>query len=252
MRGSMTEPPRRPRGSRATAGRRRRRAPSAGRRGPPSRARASASAYAGSAYWLSITTPMSGCVSRSALAARMPSSVPVGGIRMSVSTTSGTLGVDHGEQLVEVAARADHLDLGLRLEEPDDSFAHEIAVFGDDHPDRHGRQVTPRAVQENASRRFDGQLDDASSRATITSTPGPAAARPIASTSSSVRAGPWWNSASVRASQASRVGVRRRSSRGRTRRRRPARARGTAQSCTSRSTPASNRRAISTFVSGAG
>jgi hypothetical protein len=32
---------------------------------------------------------MSGCCSRSIVASRMPSSVPVGGMRMSVTTTSG-------------------------------------------------------------------------------------------------------------------------------------------------------------------
>src|SRR5919108_6590969 len=45
--------------------------------------------YAGSAYWLSTTTPISGCVSRSFDATRIPSSLSVGGMRMSVTTTSG-------------------------------------------------------------------------------------------------------------------------------------------------------------------
>src|SRR4051812_46696996 len=46
-------------------------------------------AYCGSTNWLMTTTPISGCVSRRIRAARIPSSVPVGGIRMSVTTTFG-------------------------------------------------------------------------------------------------------------------------------------------------------------------
>ena len=80
---------------------------------------------------------MPGARSRSTFAARTPSSVPVGGMRMSVTHDVGLLGVDRGEQLVEVAARADDLDVVLRLEQAGEPFAHEIVVFGDDHPDRH-------------------------------------------------------------------------------------------------------------------
>ena len=100
----------RPRGSRAAAGRRRRPAPSGGRRGRPSRARA---ARARTPARRTGSAPRRRCrdaCSRSALAARTPSSVPVGGMRMSVSTTSGSSVVDGREQLVEVAARADDLD----------------------------------------------------------------------------------------------------------------------------------------------
>src|SRR3954454_2649437 len=46
-------------------------------------------AYCGSTNWLMTTTPISGCVSRRIRAARIPASVPVGGIRMSVTTTFG-------------------------------------------------------------------------------------------------------------------------------------------------------------------
>ncbi len=48
-------------------------------------------AYDGATNWLSTTTPMAGWVARSCAAALMPSSVPVGGIRMSVTTTSGSV-----------------------------------------------------------------------------------------------------------------------------------------------------------------
>ena len=49
----------------------------------------SASAYAGSRYWLSTTTPTSGCSTRNRSSARIPSSRLPGGMRMSVTTTSG-------------------------------------------------------------------------------------------------------------------------------------------------------------------
>ena len=58
-------------------------------------------------------------------------------MRMSVSTTSGSLGLDRREQLVEITARPDDLDAVLRLEEPHDTFPHEITVFGDHYPYRH-------------------------------------------------------------------------------------------------------------------
>ena len=47
------------------------------------------SAYNGDTYWLSTTTPTSGWLWRRSMASRTPSSVPVGGMRMSVMTTSG-------------------------------------------------------------------------------------------------------------------------------------------------------------------
>ena len=80
---------RRPPRSRAAARRRRRRAPSAGRRGRRSRARAARARRrarrTGSAPRRRRPDASRGC----RLAARTPSSVPVGGMRMSVSTTSG-------------------------------------------------------------------------------------------------------------------------------------------------------------------
>jgi signal transduction histidine kinase len=57
---------------------------------PPDPAANNPTAKDGSTYWLSTTTPMPGWVERNCSAARMPSLVPVGGIRMSVSTTSGS------------------------------------------------------------------------------------------------------------------------------------------------------------------
>ena len=60
---------------------------------------------------------------------------------MSVSTTSGGSVVDRGEQRVVVARRRDDLDVGLRVEQADDAFAHEVVVLGDDDPDRHPRRL---------------------------------------------------------------------------------------------------------------
>lgn len=51
----------------------------------------SSRAYSTSAYCVSTTTPVSGWVWRSQLAARMPSSDWDGGIRISVKTTSGAV-----------------------------------------------------------------------------------------------------------------------------------------------------------------
>ena len=61
---------------------------------------------------------MSGCeLAQLFAAARTPSSVPVGGMRMSVSTTSGRLGVDRRDEPVEVLADAHDLDVGIRFEQ---------------------------------------------------------------------------------------------------------------------------------------
>ena len=70
-------------------------------------------AYSGSAYWLRITTPTSGWVVRSSSASLMPSSVFVGGIQMSVRTTSGTTSLDGQAKRGEVAACRDDLDVLL-------------------------------------------------------------------------------------------------------------------------------------------
>ena len=70
----------------------------------------------------------------------MPSSVPVGGMRMSVRTTSGESLVDRGEQTVVVLARAATTSIVVaRLEKTHDAFTHEIAVLGDHDADRHAR-----------------------------------------------------------------------------------------------------------------
>ena len=52
----------------------------------------------------------------------------------------GELGVDGGQQLVEIAARTHHLDAVLGLEQAHDALAHEVAIFGNDHSDRHRRR----------------------------------------------------------------------------------------------------------------
>ena len=85
---------------------------------------------AGSAYWLSTTTPISGCVSRSSAATRIPSSVLVGGIRMSVTTTSGRsrsiASISSGRSPQE--ATTSHL--GLEGEDLLDALADDQAVIG--------------------------------------------------------------------------------------------------------------------------
>ena len=81
---------------------------------------------------------MSGWLSRSTSAARMPSSVPVGGMRMSVTTTSGLLGLDRGDEGVVVLAHPDHLEVGLGLDQGPDALADEVVVLRQHDPHRHG------------------------------------------------------------------------------------------------------------------
>ena len=54
------------------------------------------------------------------------------------------LGVDRGEQRVEIAADGDDLDVGLVCEQPRDPLADEVVVFGEHHASRHRRQAYDR------------------------------------------------------------------------------------------------------------
>ena len=83
---------------------------------------------------------MAGCSARICLAARMPSSVPLGGIRMSVRTASGCSVADRGEQLVEVGGGADHLDVGRLGQERHCSLADQVVILRE-HDAQHGRMV---------------------------------------------------------------------------------------------------------------
>ena len=49
----------------------------------------------------------------------------------------GPLGLDSGDQRVEVGADGGHLELRLRLEQAADALAHEVVVFRQHDPDRH-------------------------------------------------------------------------------------------------------------------
>ena len=53
----------------------------------------------------------------------------------------GMLGFDQGVKGVEIAACPDDLEIGLRAEQPDDPLANEVAVLGENHPDRHGSTI---------------------------------------------------------------------------------------------------------------
>ena len=61
---------------------------------------------------------------------------------MSVTTTSGLLGLDGREQRVEIAADGGDLEVGLRREQPPHALADEVVVLGEDEPDRHGANNT--------------------------------------------------------------------------------------------------------------
>ena len=88
--GSISDPPRRRRGSRPRAGRRPRHAPSTDRRAGRCRPRAARAHSPARENWLRTTTPTSGMGLAEALGRLDPSSVPPGGMRMSVTTTSGS------------------------------------------------------------------------------------------------------------------------------------------------------------------
>ncbi len=67
----------------------------------------------------------------------MPSSTPSGGIRISVTTTSGRVVADGGEQRVEISADRDNLDLRVGLEQAAYSLAGEVVVVCEHNPNRH-------------------------------------------------------------------------------------------------------------------
>ena len=119
----------------------------------------SASAYPGSTYWLSTTTPVSGVRLRSSLAARTPSSVPVGGIRMSVMTTSGFSDSTVASSSSRSPHVADQLETVLGPEQTCDALAHQVVVLGEDDPNRHIRE---QAMRDRSSRT---ERSDGSSRA---------------------------------------------------------------------------------------
>ena len=65
---------------------------------------------------------------------------------MSVRTTSGVVGLDHGDEAVEVLAHARDLDVGVDLEQAGDGFAHQVVVLGHDDPDRHGGEANATSI----------------------------------------------------------------------------------------------------------
>ena len=71
----------------------------------------------------------------------MPSSELPGGMRMSVTTTSGLHAIDGLEQRLEVAADGDDLEPGLGLEQAPHALADEVVVLREHDPDRHGRRI---------------------------------------------------------------------------------------------------------------
>ena len=76
------------------------------------------------------------CSARIASAARSPSSVCVGGIRMSTIATSGRCSRIAREQAVGVADLGDDVEAGVD-EQPGDALAQEHRVVGEHEPQRH-------------------------------------------------------------------------------------------------------------------
>ena len=96
----------------------------------------SAVAYSGSACWVSTTTPISGCDVRSSPARRIPSSVFVGGMRMSVRTRSGVASSTALRSSSRSPHATDEIDVLDPLERAHDAFAREVAVLSEQHADR--------------------------------------------------------------------------------------------------------------------
>ena len=72
----------------------------------------------------------------------MPSSVFPGGMRMSVTTTSGCSASTAASKRVEVAADGGNLEFGLRLEQSPHPLADEVVVVGQHQPDGHSVEDT--------------------------------------------------------------------------------------------------------------
>ena len=76
------------------------------------------------------------CSSRIASAARRPSSVCVGGIRMSMMATSGSCSRTAARSGLGIAGLGDHVEAGLG-EQPCDALAEEDRVVGEDDAQGH-------------------------------------------------------------------------------------------------------------------
>ena len=72
---------------------------------------------------------------RTSLAASIPSFWKFGGMRMSVTTTCGSVCVGAGDEPVEVLGDADDLEVGLRGKQRAHAFSHEQRVVGEEHGD---------------------------------------------------------------------------------------------------------------------
>ena len=68
----------------------------------------------------------------------MPSSVFPGGIRMSVTTTSGRSASTAPSSESRSLADGGDLEVGLRLEQAAHAFANEVVIVRQHDPDRHG------------------------------------------------------------------------------------------------------------------
>lgn len=92
-------------------------------------------------YWLSTTTPTSGLSMRSCAASRMPSSVWVGGILMSVTTTSGCTRSTRSSTEGQIRRGTDQLQAlgpGHQLRQP---LPEQRDIVSQHHPDRHATTV---------------------------------------------------------------------------------------------------------------
>ena len=82
-----------------------------------------------------------GFVSRNRLAAWIPSSELPGGMRTSVTTTSGSSRSTASSSESRSPQTAATSNAGLRIEQSPDAFADEIVILGEHEADRHGRRI---------------------------------------------------------------------------------------------------------------
>ena len=97
---------------------------------------------------------MSGSSWRMDRAATSPSSVCVGGIRMSTTATSGPVQPDAAQQPGGILRLADDVDAGL-LEQVDDSLPGEQDVVGDDYAHGISARLTAGTDLQRAAQRAD-------------------------------------------------------------------------------------------------
>src|SRR3954469_19418500 len=106
--------------------------------------------HPGSQYWLTMTTPIPGCSVARRAATRTPSSVPVGGIRTSVTTTSGRVRSIAARSVGSSSAIATRSMFGDLVENLRQHVPDHDRVISEYDADRHGRGMLTRVTHRHA------------------------------------------------------------------------------------------------------